>query len=100
MWDIFVDTVFQFTPSEDFVAVLLKCIQEISQHLRIALAPPNNPHILMMRALLEMTMQLRLTQNYATVLALLQKVCSCLQYGGVGLYSTALGGWMCVMNHN
>lgn len=63
----------KFTPSEDFVAVLLKCIQEISQHLRIALAPPNNPHILMMRALLEMTMQLRLTQNYATVLALLQK---------------------------
>ena len=57
------------------MGVLLKCIQETSQHLRVALAPPNNPHILMMRALLEMTMQLRLSQNYATVLALLQKVC-------------------------
>ena len=57
------------------MAVLLKCIQEISQHLRVALAPPNNSHILMMRSLLEMTMQLRLAQNYVTVLALLQKVC-------------------------
>ena len=76
-WDhrstVLINTVYQFTPSEDFVGVLLKCIQETSQHLRVALAPPNNPHILMMRTLLEMTMQLRLSQNYATVLALLQR---------------------------
>lgn len=52
----------------------MKCIQEISQHLRVALAPPNNPHIAMMRSLLEMTMQLRITQNHVNVLTLLQKV--------------------------
>ena len=64
----------QFVPNEDFLQILLKCIQEISQHLRTALAPPNNPHILMMRSLLEMTMQLRITQNHQNVIALLQKV--------------------------
>ena len=64
----------QFIPNEEFLQILLKCIQEISQHLRVALAPPNNPHILMMRALLEMTMQLRISQSHQNVIALLQKV--------------------------
>ena len=66
----------QFVPNEEFLQILLKCIQEISQHLRVALAPPNNPHILMMRALLEMTMQLRISQSHQNVISLLQKVCS------------------------
>ena len=66
----------QFAPSEEFLQTLLKCIQEVSQHLRAALAPPNNPHILMMRSLLETTMQLRIAQNYTAVLSLLQKVSS------------------------
>ena len=64
----------QFVPNEDFNQILLKCVQEISQHLRVALAPPNNPHIGMMRSLLESTMQLRIAQNYANVVMLLQKV--------------------------
>ena len=62
----------------------MKCIQEISQHVRVALASPNNPHIAMMRSLLEMTMQLRITQNHINVLALLQKVCAC---------APVVGGW-------
>ena len=64
----------QFIPNEEFVQILLKCIQEISQHLRVALAPPNNSHILMMRALLEMTMHLRISQSHQNVITLLQKV--------------------------
>ena len=40
----------QFVPNKEFLQILLKCIQEISEHLRIVLVPPNNPHILMMRA--------------------------------------------------
>jgi hypothetical protein len=63
----------QFTPNEEFLQILMKCIQEISHLLRVALAPPNNPHIAMMRSLLETTMQLRITQNHNSVLALLQK---------------------------
>lgn len=61
-------------PNEEFLQILMKCIQEIGQQLRVALAPPNNTHIVMMRSLLEMTMQLRITQNHMNVLALLQKV--------------------------
>ena len=61
-------------PNEEFLQILMKCIQEIGQQLRVALAPPNNTHIAMMRSLLEMTMQLRITQNHMNVLALLQKV--------------------------
>lgn len=61
-------------PNEEFIQILMKCIQEINQHLRMALAPHNNPHISMMRSLLDMTMQLRITQNHINVLALLQKV--------------------------
>ena len=64
----------QFVPNDDFNQILLKCVQEISQHLRVALAPPNNPHIGMMRSLLEITMQLRIAQNYTNVVMLLQKV--------------------------
>lgn len=68
----------QFVPNDDFNQILLKCVQEISQHLRVALAPPNNPHVGMMRSLLEITMQLRIAQNYANVVMLLQKVSSVL----------------------
>jgi len=54
--------------------ILMKCINDISQQLRSALAPPNNPHILMMRALLEMAMTLRVSQSHQNVISLLQKV--------------------------
>ena len=65
---------FQFVPNEEFLQILFKCIQEISQHLRVALAPPNNLHILMIKALLEMTMQIRISHSHQNVIALLQKV--------------------------
>ncbi len=61
-------------PTEDFLALLVKCIQDVSRHLSSALAPPSNPHVLMMRSLLEMVMQLRLAQNYLNIIGLLQKV--------------------------
>ena len=72
--------VLQFIANEEFLQILMKCIQEINQHLRVALAPPNNPHIVMMRSLLEMTMQLRIIQNHINILTLLQKVCVSLTY--------------------
>ncbi|XP_064398380.1 CCR4-NOT transcription complex subunit 1-like [Halichondria panicea] len=63
----------EFVPTEDFLALLVKCIQDVSRHLSSALAPPSNPHVLMMRSLLEMVMQLRLAQNYLNIIGLLQK---------------------------
>ena len=64
----------QFVPNEEFLQILFKCIQEISQHLRVALAPPYNLHIPMIKALLEMTMQIRISHSHQNVIALLQKV--------------------------
>lgn len=73
-WNYLFSYKLQFLANEEFLQILMKCIQEISQQLRVALAPPNNPHIVTMRSLLEMTMQLRITQNHINVLTLLQKV--------------------------
>ena len=64
----------QFVPTEDFLTLLVKCIQDVSRHLSSALAPPSNPHVLMMRSLLEMVMQLRLAQSHLNIIGLLQKV--------------------------
>lgn len=54
--------------------LLDKCIRDINQHLRSTLAPPNNMHVMKMNSLLELVMQLRITQSQLTALNLLQKV--------------------------
>ena len=61
-------------PTEEFLLLLDKCIRDINQHLRSTLAPPNNMHVMKMNSLLELVMQLRITQSQLTALNLLQKV--------------------------
>ncbi|XP_065914765.1 CCR4-NOT transcription complex subunit 1-like isoform X2 [Dysidea avara] len=63
----------EFVPTEEFLLLLDKCIREINQHLRSTLAPPNNMHVMKMNSLLELVMQLRITQSQLTALNLLQR---------------------------
>lgn len=50
------------------------CIKEITNQIRSVLAPPTNPHVVLMRSLLEITGVLRANPDYTNVIALLEKV--------------------------
>ena len=50
------------------------CVKEITTQIRSVLAPPTNPHVVLMRSLLETTGVLRASPDYTNVISLLEKV--------------------------
>ena len=50
------------------------CVKEITNQIRAVLAPPTNPHVVLMRSLLEITGVLRASPDYSNVIGLLEKV--------------------------
>ncbi len=57
------------------------CVKEITNQIRSVLAdlaPPNNPHVALMRSLLDITGVLRASPEYNNVIGLLEKVRPCI----------------------